>query len=104
VKVKTARLLDYLNQPVDMLKMVIEGAEFEVLQDCSGALINVEKIFLEYHGLASESQTLQIILETLYESGFRYHIREAFPINHPLIRKERQRKYDLQLNIFGFRD
>ncbi|MCL5959985.1 MAG: FkbM family methyltransferase, partial [Chloroflexi bacterium] len=34
IRVKTQRLADYLEQPVDLVKMDIEGAETRVLADC----------------------------------------------------------------------
>jgi len=103
IKVRTIQLLEYLNQPVEVLKIDIEGAEFEVLQDCATSLGNVNKIFLEYHGSASKPQNLQIVLQILQEAGFRYHIKEANPVEHPFVQKERSSYYDLQLNIYGFR-
>lgn len=104
IKVKTIRLHDLLSQHIDMLKIDIEGAEHAVLMDCSDRLLNVEKLFVEYHGAPNETQKLQVILDILQRHGFRYHIKEANPVKHPFIRSERNTYYDLQLNIFAFRD
>ncbi|MBW6474942.1 MAG: FkbM family methyltransferase [Anaerolineaceae bacterium] len=104
INVNTFRLRDLLNQQVDMLKIDIEGAEYEVLMDCYENLVNVDYIFIEYHGITNEPQKLHNILEMLQNKGFRYHIKEANPINHPFIRSERNKFYDLQLNIFAFKD
>lgn len=104
IKVKTIRLRDLLSQHIDMLKMDIEGAEYDVLMDCSDQLLNVERLFVEYHGAPYEKQKLQMILDIIQRNGFRYHIKEANPIKHPFIRSERNTYYDLQLNIFAFRD
>lgn len=102
--VQTVRLRDLLIQKVDFLKIDIEGAEYEVLDDCRNDLSNVEYLFVEYHGMVGEAQTLQDILQILQDGGFRYHIKDAYPIQHPFVRSERRSGYDLQLNIFGFRE
>ena len=51
IEVKALRLRDYLNRNVDFLKIDIEGAECEVLEDCQDDLKNVQNIFVEYHYL-----------------------------------------------------
>jgi len=104
IRVPTVRLDDFMNQKIDFLKIDIEGAEYEVIKDCQNNLDAVNYFFIEYHGDRKEIQTLHEILRILQNAGFRYHIREANPILHPFIKKERQKRlYDLQLNLFGFR-
>ena len=100
----TFRLRDLLNQFVDMLKIDIEGAETEVLMDCKDKLNFVENLFVEYHGHTNEPQELHKILELLQNVGFRYHIKEANPVKHPFIKSELGKLYDLQLNIYAFRN
>ena len=46
-----------------MLKIDIEGAEFEVLDDCKNHLNNIENIFIEYHSSNKKPQQLHDILE-----------------------------------------
>jgi len=104
IDVKTYRLKDILNQNIDMLKIDIEGAETEVLLDCKEKLTFVDKVFVEYHGYAGKTQSLHEILDLLQNAGFRYHIKEANPIKHPFITSERGKFYDLQLNIYAFRN
>ena len=103
IKVKTFRLKNLLKQHIDMLKIDIEGAEYEVLKDCQEKLFLVDHLFVEYHGWMSQTQKLHEILEMVNHAGFRYHIKEANPINHPFIFQELNKLYDLQLNIFAFR-
>lgn len=103
IEIQSMRLRDLLTQPIDFLKIDIEGAEYDVLEDCKDKLELVDHIFIEYHGLANETQKLHKILEMINATGFRYHIKEANPIQHPFISKERSNNYDLQLNIFAFR-
>jgi len=74
VKVKTVRLSEYLSNPVDFLKLNIEGMELPVLREAeaSGRLRNVREMVLEYHGFAGEGQRLGAILDLLDRQGFRY--------------------------------
>jgi FkbM family methyltransferase len=104
IKVSTVRLKDYLEDHIDFLKIDIEGAEIEVIEDCAELLRNVEHLFVEYHGTCGEEQRLHHLLDILAKSSFRYHIREANPIKHPFVKEERARFYDLQLNIYCYRE
>ncbi len=100
--VKTARLKNYLNQKVDFLKIDIEGAELQVLKDCEDSLANVDHLFVEHHGMQDGENTLAEVLQVLRNAGFRYHLKEAWPVKHPFMPTERN-GYSLQLNIFAFR-
>lgn len=101
--VKSVRLKDYLSEPIDFLKIDIEGAEVVVLEDIKEDLHWVEKIFVEYHGEKNRPQELQLLLDILSQTGFRYYIKDAYPVLHPYIESEHRSGFDLQLNIFAFR-
>ena len=104
IQVPAVRLKEYLNQKIDFLKIDIEGAEWEVLNDCASELKNVQHLFVEYHGIFKEQEKLTEILSLLQQAGFHYYIREAAPIfTHPFQQKNSTHPYDLQLNIFAFR-
>lgn len=103
IEVSTVRLRDWLETPIDMLKIDIEGAEYEVLMDCRDRLMDIDYLFIEYHGKPYEPQRLHEVLSVLDLADFRYHIKDAYPIAHPFIEEERSKYYDLQLNIFAFR-
>jgi len=64
------RLRDYLVEPVDFLKMDIEGAEWEVLADSEDRLRQVSEIVVEYHRLPRFRQTLHKILELLSRNDY----------------------------------
>lgn len=102
-QVQTVRLRDYLNQTVDFLKLDIEGAETEVLQDCQDLLINVDHLFVEYHSFISQAQTLHIIVNILSEAGFRIHIHPPITSPQPFYHRNVHLGMDMQLNIFAFR-
>lgn len=72
------RISDYLNEPIDFLKLNIEGEELAVLQEAeaSGRLRNVRELVLEYHGWPKGEQRLGAILELLDRQGFRYLIHD----------------------------
>jgi len=67
-KVETIRLSSLLNQPIDLLKLDIEGAEQAVLLEGVDHLHNVKHLIMEFHPTASQS--LDIITKTLKKAGF----------------------------------
>jgi FkbM family methyltransferase len=78
ISVRIERLSDYLSEPVDFLKLNIEGLELPVLQEveASGKLQNVREMVLEYHGRPNDEQRLGAILEVLEHNHFRYLIHD----------------------------
>lgn len=78
ITVQMERLSDYLNEPVDFLKLNIEGQELPVLQEAaaSGRLTNVRELVLEYHGWPESGQRLGPILDLLDRQGFHYLIHD----------------------------
>jgi len=77
ILVPTVRLRDLLNEPVDMLKVDIEGAEMAVLSDCADLLKNVANLFVEYHSFRDRPQELHALLGTLAAAGLRYNVQGA---------------------------
>lgn len=104
LSVETVRLRDYLDQPVDFLKIDIEGAETEVLKDCCDLLHHVNCLFVEYHSFTHESQSLSQITSILHNAGFRLYITPAISQPQPLYQRSYNLGMDVQLNIFGFRE
>ncbi|MGI8600881.1 MAG: FkbM family methyltransferase [Chitinophagaceae bacterium] len=107
VNVKAIRLKNYLNKKVDFLKIDIEGAEFEVIKDIKDELSLVENLFLEYHGRFDQNNELVEMLQIVSNAGFNFYIKEAASIySHPFIhyKLEQPRNYDVQLNIFCFKN
>lgn len=78
IKVKMERLSRYLGEPVDFLKLNIEGTELDVLAEVAeaGCLRNVRELVLEYHGWAHQEQKLGKILNLLDEQGYRYLVHD----------------------------
>ena len=78
--VETEMLSTYLTEPVDFLKMDIEGAEDQVLKDLNetGKLALVREIVLEYHHhLTPREDKLGVFLKTLEQTNFGYQLKAA---------------------------
>ena len=104
-KTKSIRLKDLLIEKIDFLKIDIEGAEYEVLVDCENKLSFVENLFIEYHGNYNEMYKLNKILNILVENNFKYYIKEAgVTFEHPFYDRENIYDFDIQLNIFAFKN
>ncbi|NBD18850.1 MAG: FkbM family methyltransferase [Cyanobacteria bacterium] len=103
VKVPAVCLSNYLSQPVDFLKLDIEGAETAVLKECSDYLHQVKNLFVEYHSFWGQSQTINEILSILKDANFRVSIHSQFASGQPFVKQPLQLGMDLQLNIFAYR-
>lgn len=105
VRVEAIRLKDFIaNKKIDLLKIDIEGAEFDVIVDCEPELICVEKIFIEYHSINDEDQKLGELLNILKRNGFRYHLSQSFSRNKPFIDEVITcEKIDMAVNVFAYR-
>jgi FkbM family methyltransferase len=102
-EVEVIRLKSLLSQRVDFLKLDIEGAEYEVLNDCKESLSNVRHLFVEYHSHSNRQQNLHEILKWITAAGMRYIIMDAScTYKHPFTEAPNKGP-DLQLNIFCFR-
>jgi FkbM family methyltransferase len=104
IRVKATRLNDLLKSKVDMLKMDIEGAEYEVIKDIEDKLHFVQLLFLEYHGTFQQNTRLTEMLDILTRNGFQFYIKEAHNVyQQPFHDHSSSTKYDIQLNIFAFK-
>jgi FkbM family methyltransferase len=101
--VSTVRLRDYLDRPVDFLKLDIEGAETEVLCDAADRLGAVARIYVEYHSVVGRAQTLPELLGILRDAGFRLHVQHCAVSPHPFLERRDYHGLDLQLHVFGVR-
>ena len=104
IEVPTVRLRELLSQPVDFLKLDIEGAELEVLRDCRDLLTNVRRLFVESHSYSGRRQTLDEILEILRGAGFRYWIGNIEAPPSPLLGTPfASGALEMCVNVFGTR-
>ncbi len=105
ITVNSVRLRELIacESKIDLLKIDIEGAEFDVLRDCREFLGNVDNIFVEYHSRNGSAQRLSEILGFLQNAGFRYYIESVSKRNCPFINHGTDIAMDLQLNIYGYK-
>lgn len=103
INIQTIRLNEYLREPIDFLKIDIEGAETEVICDCAENLHNVNNLFVEYHSFLGKPQTLHNLLATLNNAGFRLQIQDVGIAAKPFLEVKSYLGMDMQLNIFGYR-
>jgi FkbM family methyltransferase len=75
-EVPCTRLWKYLDEPVDFLKMNIEGSEWEVLSDSESRLRQIKEMVVEYHHLPGLPRTLHEILTMLHRQGFEYLLND----------------------------
>lgn len=103
--VNAVPLKDYLTTDVEFLKIDIEGAEEEVLNDCVDQLKNVKHLFFEYHNDVRRSQTLHQLLALIKECGFHYYIKESGARKSPFTDKELIcETFDMAINIFCYKE
>jgi FkbM family methyltransferase len=103
IEVPAVRLRAFLGQPVDLLKLDVEGAELAVLADCADRLQNVQRLFVEYHGPANEPPALHELLAILAGAGFRYQLKEAYAAPAPFVARPELLGMEYQADIFAYR-
>lgn len=105
VTIKGTRLKDYINENIDFLKLDIEGAEYNVLKDIADNLGYVNNMFIEYHGSFEQNNRLLEIFEIISKARFKIYIKEAASVyDQPFLQKSTKGEYDVQLNIFCFKN
>jgi FkbM family methyltransferase len=78
--VKAGKLSAYIDGPVDLVKLDVEGAEWDVMTDLknSGKLSLIRRLIIEYHHkIGSQASCLGRFLSLLEEEGFEYQIAAA---------------------------
>lgn len=74
-EVECVPLSRFLDRPVEFLKLDIEGAEREVLEECAAQLGNVKSLFCEIHRLPGKGyEDLSAILHVLESAGFEVEL------------------------------
>jgi hypothetical protein len=106
IKIDSIKLKDFLEKEshIDLLKMDIEGAEYDVILDCNEILRKVKRLFIEYHSWTNQPQKLDEILKVLRNNNFRYYLENVNnKIKHPFM-QEIKGDMDLQVNIWAIRN
>mgnify|MGYP005835928541 CR=1 FL=1 len=86
--VRGVSLLQYLDVQTDLLKLDIEGSEFEVLPSIKDRLHNVRQIMLEIHHSVDRTDRLRDALGILSNTGFNtvVNAKWAPPSHKPYVR------------------
>lgn len=85
-EIDTTRLSRHLDEPVDFLKLNIEGLEVPVVREARDKLRAVERMTIEYHGWPRKEQRLGELLTLLDEAGFRYIVNHFDYETNPAVR------------------
>ena len=78
--VPSVRLRDWLDEPIDLLKLDVEGAELPVLDDCRDRLRNVRAMFVELHESNPRRRQTGSIFELLTAAEFIFDVRALTPL------------------------
>jgi FkbM family methyltransferase len=78
-EVRSIRLADFITEPVDLLKLDIEGAEYSVVSDLygTGKIRLVNRLICEIHSRPEDRDQIAALLSALVESGFKISFNHA---------------------------
>ena len=77
VQVPAVTLSSLLTEPVDLLKLDIEGLETEVLEEAASRLSPVRRVILEFHGTRrNPANSISRLTEILRAAGFTPEVRQ----------------------------
>ena len=82
----TTTLSKYIDQPVDFLKMDIEGSEMAVVEELTktNRISMISQMVIEYHHhIKEQPDSLSRMLNLLESNGFGYHVRGHFNVPPP---------------------
>ena len=75
IGVPAVRLRDWLREPIDLLKLDIEGAELAVLQDCRDRLHQVRNLTVEVHEFEPARRQTGAMFQLLADAGFVFDMK-----------------------------
>lgn len=105
ISVESVDIREILNRgDYDFLKMDIEGAEERVFPACKDFLPSFKFVFVEYHSIVGKKQSLDVIISLLTDAGFRIYIQNAISSLSPFSSVHINSGFDLQLNIFAWKE
>lgn len=74
IKVKAVSIMDYLVEPIDLLKMDIEGMEYEVIRTAGAKLHQAKRVIIEVH--PRKEHRKEEIEKILLQNGFKLEFFE----------------------------
>lgn len=82
IQIPSIRLRSLLSeQHVDLLKMDIEGAEFDVIKDCRDILNNAKRVIVEIHRLDQDFGSLGDLIKVFERNNFQYTFGDLHAAN-----------------------
>jgi FkbM family methyltransferase len=104
IDVPAVRLRDRLSEPLDLLKLDIEGAEHDVVHDCADRLHLVDRLFVEYHGFTGVASELTELLQVVAGAGFDVYVEQEHGFaDSPFVSRPDNIGMSVQLNLFCYR-
>jgi FkbM family methyltransferase len=102
IDVVCKKLSSFMNSPINLLKIDVEGAEYEILEEIKYKLGNVKRIFLEVHQAAGAlNDPIPELLENLSVAGFRYAVTANF-LSHRAFISDPLQPYALMVDAERF--
>lgn len=84
IEVPSRKLSEFISEPIDFLKLDVEGAEHRVIQDlvASGKAKLINQMVIEYHHhVGNQSSCLAEFLRMLESAGFEYQVQATvYPV------------------------
>ena len=79
LEIRTVRLSGWIREPVDFLKIDVEGAEYDVIDDLieTDTIRWVHEAAIEYHELDAQPGRLTRMTKALEAAGFHIHVTPA---------------------------
>lgn len=93
VLVRTIALTNYLAQPVDLVKMDIEGAELQVIPALENRLSGVQNMIVECHLSSGDAQAFGGLLQALARAGFLVSLN-SYGAWRDLVRRPEKQPYE----------
>ena len=78
--VPAVRLFDWLDEPIDLLKLDVEGAELPILEDCRERLHNVRAVSIDLHEFNPGRRQTGAVFDLLASAGFQFDMRCLVPL------------------------
>jgi len=102
IQVRLKRLSVFLPDRVDLLKLDIEGAEGEVLNEIAPCLSRINTLFVEWHGRPG-SGGLGAAISLLESAGFDCYVQVAAGPAQPFLAFPQKNIFSQQLNLYAIR-
>jgi len=102
IRVPVKKLSSRMPAVVDLLKIDVEGAEIDVLEDIASLLPRVRALFVEFHGLVGRTR-LSHVIAILESAGFDCYPQVAAGPDRPFLSGASKAGFSQNLNLYAVR-